>query len=171
MLLWLTQWLATDVRAFSVFSYITFRAVLATMTALVIAIVLGPGVIARLQAMKIGQAVRTDGPQTHLSKKGTPTMGGALVLLSITITTLLWADLSNRFVWVVLLVTIRSAFAGRFISRPLCTQARNSGQIACVDDAGTANASHVAATNPISDCQKSFSLADIPFGLRWTTFR
>ena len=106
MLLWLTQWLATDVRAFSVFSYITFRAVLATMTALVIAIVLGPGVIARLQAMKIGQAVRTDGPQTHLSKKGTPTMGGALVLLSITITTLLWADLSNRFVWVVLLVTL-----------------------------------------------------------------
>ena len=106
MLLWLTQWLATDVRAFSVFSYITFRAVLATMTALVIAIVLGPGVIARLQAMKIGQAVRTDGPQTHLSKEGTPTMGGALVLLSITITTLLWADLSNRFVWVVLLVTL-----------------------------------------------------------------
>ena len=106
MLLWLTQWLAADVRAFSVFSYITFRAVLATMTALVIAIVLGPGVIARLQAMKIGQAVRSDGPQTHLSKKGTPTMGGALVLLSITITTLLWADLSNRFVWVVLLVTL-----------------------------------------------------------------
>ena len=106
MLLFITQWLASDVRAFSVFSYITVRAVLATMTALVIAIVLGPTVIARLQAMKIGQAVRDDGPQTHLSKKGTPTMGGALVLLSIAITTLLWADLSNRFVWVVLLVTM-----------------------------------------------------------------
>ena len=106
MLLWLTQWLATDVRAFSVFSYITVRAVLATMTALVIAIVLGPNVIARLTAMKIGQSVRTDGPQTHLTKQGTPTMGGALVLLSITITTLLWADLSNRFIWVVLLVTL-----------------------------------------------------------------
>ena len=106
MLLFITQWLASDVRAFSVFNYITVRAVLATMTALVIAIVLGPAVIARLQAMKIGQAVRDDGPQTHLSKKGTPTMGGALVLLSIAITTLLWADLSNRFVWVVLLVTM-----------------------------------------------------------------
>ena len=106
MLLFITQWLASDVRAFSVFNYITVRAVLATMTALVIAIVLGPTVIARLQAMKIGQAVRDDGPQTHLSKKGTPTMGGALVLLSIAITTLLWADLSNRFVWVVLLVTM-----------------------------------------------------------------
>lgn len=106
MLLWLTQWLATDLRAFNVFSYITFRAVLATMTALVISIVLGPKVIARLAAMKIGQAVRSDGPQSHLSKQGTPTMGGALVLLSITITTLLWSDLSNRFVWVVLLVTL-----------------------------------------------------------------
>ncbi len=106
MLLWLTQWLSTDVRAFNVFSYITVRAVLATMTALIISIVLGPPVIARLTAMKIGQAVRRDGPQSHLSKQGTPTMGGALVLLSITITTLLWADLSNRFVWVVLLVTL-----------------------------------------------------------------
>ena len=67
--------------------------------------------------------------------------------------------------------TIRSAFAGRFISRPLCTHARNSGQIACVDGAGTANASHVAATRPISDCQKSFSRADSPFGLRCTTLR
>ena len=106
MLLWLTQWLATDVRAFNVFNYITFRAVLATMTALVISIVLGPKVITRLTAMKIGQSVRSDGPQSHLSKQGTPTMGGALVLLSITITTLLWSDLSNRFVWVVLLVTL-----------------------------------------------------------------
>jgi phospho-N-acetylmuramoyl-pentapeptide-transferase len=106
MLLWLTQWLATDVRAFNVFGYITIRAVLATMTALIISIVLGPKVIERLAAMKIGQAVRSDGPQSHLSKQGTPTMGGALVLLSITITTLLWSDLSNRFVWVVLLVTL-----------------------------------------------------------------
>jgi phospho-N-acetylmuramoyl-pentapeptide-transferase len=106
MLLWLTQLLATDVRAFNVFSYITFRAVLATMTALIIAIVLGPRVIARLAQMKIGQAVRTDGPQSHLSKKGTPTMGGVLVLLAVAITTLLWADLSNRFVWVALLVTL-----------------------------------------------------------------
>jgi phospho-N-acetylmuramoyl-pentapeptide-transferase len=106
MLLWLTQWLATDIRAFNVFGYITFRAVLATMTALIIAIVLGPKVISRLTQMKIGQAVRSDGPQSHLSKQGTPTMGGALVLLAIAITTILWSDLANRFVWVALLVTL-----------------------------------------------------------------
>src|SRR5256885_10545451 len=106
MLLWLTQALASDVRAFNVFSYITFRAVLATATALIIALVLGPKVISRLTQWKIGQSVRTDGPQTHLTKQGTPTMGGALVLLAVTITTLLWADLSNRFVWVALGVTL-----------------------------------------------------------------
>ena len=106
MLLWLSQWLATDVRAFNVFSYITLRAVLATMTALTISMVLGPIVIRRLTAMKIGQSVRSDGPQTHLVKAGTPTMGGALVLLSVALTTLLWADLRNRFVWIVLFVTL-----------------------------------------------------------------
>jgi len=105
MLLTLTQWLAHDVRAFNVFSYITLRAVLACLTALAISLLAGPYVIRKLAAYKIGQAVREDGPQSHLTKAGTPTMGGALVLLSILITTLLWADLSNRFVWVVLLVT------------------------------------------------------------------
>jgi len=105
MLLSLTQWLATDVRAFNVFQYITLRAVLATLTALAISLLAGPTVIRKLTAYKIGQAVRDDGPQTHLSKAGTPTMGGALVLISILVTTLLWADLSNRFVWAVLMVT------------------------------------------------------------------
>jgi len=105
MLLALTQWLAQDVRAFNVFQYITLRAVLATLTALAISLLAGPLVIRKLTAYKIGQAVRDDGPQSHLTKAGTPTMGGALVLLSILITTLLWADLSNRFVWVVLVVT------------------------------------------------------------------
>jgi phospho-N-acetylmuramoyl-pentapeptide-transferase len=105
MLLALTQWLAQDVRAFNVFQYITLRAVLATLTALAISLLAGPLVIRKLSAYKIGQAVRDDGPQSHLTKAGTPTMGGALVLLSILITTLLWADLSNRFVWVVLVVT------------------------------------------------------------------
>src|SRR6266849_1062853 len=105
MLLALTQWLAQDVRAFNVFQYITLRAVLATLTALAISLVAGPLVIRKLTTYKIGQAVRNDGPQSHLTKAGTPTMGGALVLLSILITTLLWADLSNRFVWVVLVVT------------------------------------------------------------------
>ena len=105
MLLALTQWLAQDVRAFNVFQYITLRAVLATLTALAISLLAGPLVIRKLAAYKIGQAVRNDGPQSHLTKAGTPTMGGALVLLSILITTLLWADLSNRFVWAVLVVT------------------------------------------------------------------
>ena len=94
------------VRAFNVFGYITLRAVLATMTALVISFVIGPRMIAWLSRMKIGQSVRDDGPQTHLAKAGTPTMGGALILVSIVITTLLWGDLTNRFVWVVLLVTL-----------------------------------------------------------------
>jgi len=105
MLLALTQWLAQDVRAFNVFQYITLRAVLATLTALAISLLAGPLVIRKLAAYKIGQAVRDDGPQSHLTKAGTPTMGGALVLLSILITTLLWGDLTNRFVWAVLVVT------------------------------------------------------------------
>jgi phospho-N-acetylmuramoyl-pentapeptide-transferase len=106
MLLYLTELLARNVRTFNVFSYITLRAVLATMTALVISFVIGPRMIAWLTRMKIGQSVRDDGPQTHLAKAGTPTMGGALILVSIAITTLLWGDLDNRFVWVVLLVTL-----------------------------------------------------------------
>jgi phospho-N-acetylmuramoyl-pentapeptide-transferase len=106
MLLALANWIASDVRTFNVFSYITLRAVLATMTALMISFVVGPAMIRKLTQYKIGQAVRDDGPQTHLIKAGTPTMGGALILVSIAVTTLLWADLRNRFVWVVLLVTL-----------------------------------------------------------------
>ena len=106
MLLELFEWLARDIRAFNVFSYITLRAVLATMTALTISFIIGPAVIRWLAEKKIGQSVRDDGPQTHLVKAGTPTMGGALILLSLGVSTLLWADLSNRFVWIVLIVTL-----------------------------------------------------------------
>jgi len=112
MLLELLQWLSQDIRAFNVFNYLTLRAVLAAATALAIGLAAGPWVIRKLTAMKIGQAVRTDGPQSHLSKSGTPTMGGALILISIGVTTLLWADLSNRFVWVVLLVTLGFGWVG-----------------------------------------------------------
>ncbi|MDO8347674.1 MAG: phospho-N-acetylmuramoyl-pentapeptide-transferase [Rugosibacter sp.] len=105
MLLELAHWLARDYRGFGVFNYITLRAVLATMTALAISFIFGPMLIRWLAAKKIGQSVRSDGPQTHLIKAGTPTMGGALILLSLGFSTLLWADLSNRFIWVVLLVT------------------------------------------------------------------
>jgi phospho-N-acetylmuramoyl-pentapeptide-transferase len=106
MLLELAQWLAKDYRVLTVFNYITLRAVLATMTALLVGLIAGPWVIRKLAQMKIGQAVRSDGPQTHLTKSGTPTMGGALILIGIAIATLLWADLSNRFVWAVLIVTV-----------------------------------------------------------------
>ncbi len=114
MLLALTQWLAEDlhVRAFNVFNYITLRAVLATLTALLISFVVGPIMIRKLTAYKIGQSVRDDGPKTHLAKAGTPTMGGALILISIAVTTLLWADLHNRYVWVVLAVTLGFGIIG-----------------------------------------------------------
>jgi len=112
MLLALAQWLAQDVRAFGVLNYLTLRAVLATMTALFISFIVGPAMIRQLTMYKIGQAVRDDGPQTHLSKAGTPTMGGALILVSIGATTLLWADLTNRLVWVVLGVTLGFGVVG-----------------------------------------------------------
>ena len=106
MLMLAAEWMEQYVRAFNVFGYITLRAVLATMTALVISFLVGPRMIAWLTRMKIGQSVRDDGPQTHLAKAGTPTMGGALILVCIVVTTLLWGNLGNRFVWVVLLVTL-----------------------------------------------------------------
>ena len=108
MLYELAQWLAKDpgLRTFNVFTYITLRAVLAALTALVISFIVGPAMIRKLTAYKIGQSVRDDGPQTHLVKSGTPTMGGALILVSIAITTLLWADLENRYVWICLLTTL-----------------------------------------------------------------
>lgn len=106
MLLELAQWLSKDYRFFTVFNYITLRAVLATLTALLIGLLAGPWLIRKLAQLKIGQAVRTDGPQTHLTKSGTPTMGGALILIGIGAATVLWADLANRFVWAVLIVTL-----------------------------------------------------------------
>jgi len=114
MLLALTQWLAEDVhiRVFNVFNYITLRAVLATLTALLISFIVGPVMIRKLMVYKIAQSVRDDGPKSHLTKAGTPTMGGALILISIAITTLLWADLRNRYVWVVLAVTLGYGMIG-----------------------------------------------------------
>jgi phospho-N-acetylmuramoyl-pentapeptide-transferase len=106
MLLWLANLLAGEFRGLSAISYITLRSVLACATAMAFALAMGPRMIRWLLTMKIGQSVRTDGPQSHLAKQGTPTMGGAMVLTSIAISTLLWADLSNRFVWVVLFVMI-----------------------------------------------------------------
>ena len=106
MLLWLAQIFQDEFGPLRVFNFITFRAVFATLTALAIGLFSGPAVIRMLTRMKVGQAVRTDGPQTHLIKSGTPTMGGALILISIGVSTLLWSDWSNRFIWPVLVVTL-----------------------------------------------------------------
>ena len=106
MLFALAQWLTQYERSFNLFSYLTLRAMLATITAVFICLMVGPAMIRKLTLYKIGQSVRDDGPKSHLSKSGTPTMGGALILVSITVTVLLWADLRNRFVWVVLVVTL-----------------------------------------------------------------
>ena len=106
MLLELARWLANDIRGFNVFNYITLRAVLATLTALIISFMVGPIMIRKLTQYKVGQAVRDDGPQTHLIKAGTPTMGGALILVAIAVATLLWGDLHNKYIWVVLVTTL-----------------------------------------------------------------
>jgi len=108
MLLTLAQWLQTlspEFGFFRVFQYITFRAVMAAVTALLIGLIAGPVVIRRLAALKIGQPIREYAMQSHLAKSGTPTMGGVLILIGIAVSTLLWADLSNRFVWIVMIVT------------------------------------------------------------------
>ena len=109
MLLSLAQWLqqlSPEFGFFRVFQYLTFRAVMAALTALLIGLSFGPWVIRRLAALKIGQPIRGYGMETHLSKSGTPTMGGVLILIGIGVSTLLWFDWSNRFVWIVLLVTL-----------------------------------------------------------------
>jgi len=112
MLRHVAAWLAEDYSIFNVFGYLTLRSILAALTALAISLLVGPRMIRWLAEYQVGQRVRSDGPQTHLSKAGTPTMGGALILAAIVAATLLWADLSNRFVWVVLLVTAAFGLIG-----------------------------------------------------------
>lgn len=102
----------TEISAFNIFRYITFRTIYATITAFLICFILGPWVIKRLQKLQIGQYVRDDGPQTHLNKAGTPTMGGVMIIASIVISTLLWTDLYNRYIWIVLFSTISFALIG-----------------------------------------------------------
>jgi len=106
MLLYVTEFLARFHSGFSVFQYLTLRSILSALTALAISFMVGPYVIRRLSASQIGQTVRADGPQSHLSKAGTPTMGGAMILAAIVLTTILWADLGNRQVWVLIAVTL-----------------------------------------------------------------
>lgn len=106
MLLILSEYLSQYYTGFNVFQYLTLRAILGVMTALGIALIVGPTMIRHLSFRQIGQVVRNDGPESHISKTGTPTMGGSLILVAIAVSTLLWADLTNRYVWVVLLVTL-----------------------------------------------------------------
>jgi len=112
MLLLLADYLSEYYSAFGVFKYLTLRAILGMLTSLMISLMLGPYMIRKLNALQIGQSVRSDGPETHLIKSGTPTMGGALILMSIFVSTLLWADLTNRYVWTVILVTLAFGLIG-----------------------------------------------------------
>jgi phospho-N-acetylmuramoyl-pentapeptide-transferase len=112
MLLYLTNYLAQFESGFNVFNYLTMRAILGALTALVLSFVIGPKMIARLSQNQVGQPVRDDGPDTHLIKAGTPTMGGALIITAIVVSTVLWADLENHFIWIVLFVTLAFGVIG-----------------------------------------------------------
>ncbi|MGD8976147.1 MAG: phospho-N-acetylmuramoyl-pentapeptide-transferase [Gammaproteobacteria bacterium] len=112
MLLYLTEYLTRFESAFNVFSYLTMRAIMGALTALLIALLVGPWMIRRLSFHQIGQTVREFGPQSHLPKAGTPTMGGTLILVAVAVSTVLWADPGNRFVWIVLLVTLAFGVIG-----------------------------------------------------------
>ena len=112
MLLYLTNYLAQFESGFNVFSYLTMRAILCALTALILSFVIGPRMIAKLSVNQVGQPVRADGPESHLPKAGTPTMGGALILTAIAVSTVLWADLENMFVWIVLFVTLAFGVIG-----------------------------------------------------------
>jgi len=112
MLLWLAEFLAQYHKGFLVFHYLTLRAILSVGTALALSLWWGPWMIEKLRSMKFGQAIRTDGPQSHLAKTGTPTMGGALILVAIAVSTLLWSNLSNPYIWVVLAVMLVFGLVG-----------------------------------------------------------
>lgn len=130
MLLWLTDYLSQFVTGFGVFQYLTFRTMVSVMTALFMSLLIGPYVIDKLGELQLGQTVREDGPKSHLSKAGTPTMGGALILIVIFITTLLWGDLSSRHVWVVLLVTMSFGVIGWVDDYLKITRKNSAGLIA-----------------------------------------
>lgn len=112
MLMWLAEYLKGFASGFNVFQYVTVRSIMAALTALAISLALGPRMIDRLQRKQYGQPIRSDGPQSHLKKAGTPTMGGTLIILSVVLATVLWADLDNRYVWCVVGVTLAFGLVG-----------------------------------------------------------
>src|SRR5690606_14503428 len=112
MLLWLSHFLTPYFPAFRVFQYLSLRCILSALSALLVLLVLSPALIRALRRLQIGQSVRNDGPQTHLQKSGTPTMGGVLILIAITLSTLLWCDLKNPYIWIALLITLLHGVIG-----------------------------------------------------------
>lgn len=112
MFVWLSEYLTSYYHGFHVIQYLTLRAILAALTALIFALFLGPVLIRRLSKNSVGQVIRDDGPKTHLSKAGTPTMGGALVLIGISVSTLIWSDLTNHFIWLLLFTTVGFGLIG-----------------------------------------------------------
>ncbi len=130
MLLWLTDYLSEFIRAFSVFQYLTLRTMVSAMTALFLSLIIGPVFIDKLSRQQISQKVRSDGPQSHLSKEGTPTMGGGLIIVVICIATLCWGDLSNRYIWLALLVTGGFGLIGWFDDHLKIRRQNSKGLIA-----------------------------------------
>ncbi|MBV1906735.1 MAG: phospho-N-acetylmuramoyl-pentapeptide-transferase [Pseudomonadales bacterium] len=127
MLVWLADYLEQYHSGFGVFQYLTFRTILSLLTALLMSLLLGPKMIRKLSFHQIGQNVRSDGPESHFSKAGTPTMGGALIVLAIAIATLLWGDMESRYVWVVLVVTLAFGFVGWVDDYLKLTKANSKG--------------------------------------------
>ncbi len=146
MMLYITEWLAQFHSGFDVFRYLTLRAILGVLTALVLALIIGPAVIRRLTAAKVGQHVRDDGPQSHLTKTGTPTMGGVLILVAVAVSTLLWCDLSNRQIWVVLLTTLAFGLVGGIDDFRKLVYGNAKGLPAAVKYGGQSVVALVAAT-------------------------
>ncbi|MEH6824222.1 MAG: phospho-N-acetylmuramoyl-pentapeptide-transferase [Motiliproteus sp.] len=156
MLLMLSDLLSGYISGFSVFQYLTLRGILGVLTALAISVLFGPLMIRKLQHYQIGQSVRDDGPQSHLSKAGTPTMGGALILIAISISTLLWSDLSNHYVWISLLVTLLFGAIGWVDDYRKVVEKNSRGLPArwkylwqSVGGAGAAIALYMTATSPV----------------------
>lgn len=179
MLVWLSELLAKHFHFFHVVQYLTLRAILSTITALMVALLVGPIMIRWLSNYHFGQVVRKDGPQSHLSKAGTPTMGGALVLIAITLSTLLWSDLTNRYVWLVLIVTLSFGIIGwiddylkLFLKNSRGLAARYKYLLQSIIALGAASYLYFIASSPTSTelVVPFFKEVAIPLGLFFIVF-
>ncbi|PCI18794.1 MAG: phospho-N-acetylmuramoyl-pentapeptide-transferase [Piscirickettsiaceae bacterium] len=174
MLLMLSEWLMQYDSGFRVFQYLTLRSILGTLTALFIAFMVGPTMIRRLTYHKVGQAIRDDGPKSHFSKAGTPTMGGTLILVAIALSTLLWADLTNRYVWAVLIVTMLFGVIGFIddykkvaLQNPKGLSAGKKYLAQSVVGLGVALFLYYTATSPLETTLYVPFFKDVSFQLGW----